>query len=633
MKRVTQRFFALLMVGVMLTVFTQGSAYAEDTRAVSFDYSDFSQIPIQHEGRIKPLDSFARALLTVLVGKDHLPDASASAWLAEVLLFPERAYERPVFNIANPDVVEAIGLTWRQGHRYSFFEVSQAIEANAALLESIQKLPDIKRSLAQGQLMDVYIRSRVYFDISRSLSLILPQFVVSDEGLSEVLGVSPDVPFTYLEMMQRKDAFLPLVKETLAKSEESLSLAEKEQLRLAFIMQGLSSDENTRTLTLIPPQWEQDGEKWLAPWELLQEGRGSPQTAAYLKQWNALAEAYRVGDGAQWSMLTRDIAASGYAMAGKQANRQLQHLEVIYNSVQPFLWALGCYLLALIAVVMHQIFKSAAVRKLGFILLTAGAIPHFIGIASRIVIMGRPPVATLYESILFVAMIGILYAIIIELRRRDGVGLLIGALLGSVLQFIAMRYAAEGDTMGMLVAVLDTNFWLGTHVVTITIGYGCSLVAGTLAHVYLLQQWRYPDDREKRGTLMSNMLGVGLVAAFFSLFGTILGGIWADQSWGRFWGWDPKENGAMLLVLWLILLLHGRIAKTLSSLTFAVGMALTNIVVALAWFGVNLLNVGLHSYGFTEHIARNLAFFCIAELIFILSLYGMIRINKKQTPR
>ena len=114
-----------------------------------------------------------------------------------------------------------------------------------------------------------------------------------------------------------------------------------------------------------------------------------------------------------------------------------------------------------------------------------------------------------------------------------------------------------------------------------------------------------------------NMNGLTLFALFFTLFGTILGGIWADQSWGRFWGWDPKENGAMLIVLSLLVLIHGRIAGSFSAFTIACGLVLTNIVVALAWFGVNLLNVGLHSYGFTEGVALNLAIFCLIEVLVV----------------
>ena len=111
------------------------------------------------------------------------------------------------------------------------------------------------------------------------------------------------------------------------------------------------------------------------------------------------------------------------------------------------------------------------------------------------------------------------------------------------------------------------------------------------------------------------------MALFFTLFGTILGGIWADQSWGRFWGWDPKENGALLIVLWQLMMIHMRLSGLAKPKEFALGMALNNIIVALAWFGVNLLQVGLHSYGFDDGVARNLFMFIGFEIIFCLGTY------------
>ena len=117
------------------------------------------------------------------------------------------------------------------------------------------------------------------------------------------------------------------------------------------------------------------------------------------------------------------------------------------------------------------------------------------------------------------------------------------------------------------------------------------------------------------------MYSASLYALFFALFGTILGGIWADQSWGRFWGWDPKENGALLIVLWLIMLLHMRVTGLVKPTGFALGLILNNIVVIMAWFGVNLLSIGLHSYGFASGIAFNITIFVILELSIGLGLY------------
>ena len=122
-------------------------------------------------------------------------------------------------------------------------------------------------------------------------------------------------------------------------------------------------------------------------------------------------------------------------------------------------------------------------------------------------------------------------------------------------------------------------------------------------------------------------IGVILLAA-----GTILGGVWADYSWGRFWGWDPKENGALFLCLWLLLIVHGKLAGYFKKSSFALVTSLTSIIVILAWFGVNLLNIGLHSYGFTDSIAQNIIIFALAEVLilgfFLIGANVRLRQNK-----
>ena len=144
-------------------------------------------------------------------------------------------------------------------------------------------------------------------------------------------------------------------------------------------------------------------------------------------------------------------------------------------------------------------------------------------------------------------------------------------------------------------------------------GYGCCLMTSLLAHAWLIRTAMGKDGRD----LVTPVKILALIALLFTAVGTILGGIWADQSWGRFWGWDPKENGALLIVLWLIWVLHGQIGGHLKRSAFMAAMAGLSVVVALAWFGVNLLSVGLHSYGFITGVAAGLGAFCAFEALLI----------------
>jgi ABC-type transport system involved in cytochrome c biogenesis permease subunit len=165
---------------------------------------------------------------------------------------------------------------------------------------------------------------------------------------------------------------------------------------------------------------------------------------------------------------------------------------------------------------------------------------------------------------------------------------------------------------------MDTQFWLATHVVCITLGYSTTFVAGGLGCLYIVRGFCTPTLSPHVGKELCRMIyGTICFAMFFSFVGTVLGGLWADDSWGRFWGWDPKENGALMIVLWNALVLHARwagLAKQRGLAVLAVG---GNICTAWSWFGTNELGVGLHSYGFTEGVLVALGIFCLSQLAVI----------------
>ena len=271
--------------------------------------------------------------------------------------------------------------------------------------------------------------------------------------------------------------------------------------------------------------------------------------------------------------------------------------EVNYNKLDLLFWSLIFYIAALItltAIAFIRI-KNKKLRLLPFILIMIGFLYHLSAIIMRITILERPPISTLYESIIFVGLIAVLFSIILELIKKDGLYLFVGSIVGITLHYISFGYATDGDTFGVLIAVLNSNFWLSTHVTTITIGYGTTLIAGLVGHLYLIKANWNPYNTKELKIIYNNMVALTFIALFFTMFGTILGGIWGDQSWGRFWGWDPKENGALLIVMWLLMMVHLRLSGMVKGAGYALGLVLVNITVALAWFGVNLLSVGLHT--------------------------------------
>jgi cytochrome c biogenesis factor len=200
----------------------------------------------------------------------------------------------------------------------------------------------------------------------------------------------------------------------------------------------------------------------------------------------------------------------------------------------------------------------------------------------------------------------------------NGIGNLVGAVLGGLTMIIA-HHLAVGDTLEMMRAVLDTNFWLATHVTCINLGYTATFVAGFLGLVYVFRGVLTSSlDGQTASTLARMIYGVVCFATLLSFTGTVLGGIWADQSWGRFWGWDPKENGALMIVIWNALVLHARWGGIVKQRGMAVLAIVGNMVTGWSYFGTNQLGVGLHAYGFSNELATGLVIFWATQMAAII---------------
>jgi len=583
--------------------------------------------PMLHEGRIKPLDTFAQVNLLAIYGKRSIKKMEAIDWLLEAMFLPEASNERAVFDIRNNDVVNALNLETREGHKYSFTEVWPALRKNMDFLRSAFNKPSEERDLVEKQMLELYGNVSRFIEIAESLTFLQPRFYLSNEVLASRFGLQAEEKASFYYFSKKSDVFAAYLGEMQAKSEEELDANDLEIVKLAQALDAERRRVTTEILKIIPPEGAAKDQLWGYPWELLRKPSRTAQEDAFLDAWAAIYQSYVHNEPLDEALLDQTFAI--YFSPDSELEKAHIDLEVWNNHANLFYKSLAFYILSFILLIISWAAWGTWMKRLSLGSMIVGTFLHAFGILLRMMIMGRPPVSTLYESIIFVGFISVFCAIIYEIVKKNSLGIFTGVVLGSILHFIGFSYAADGDTMGMLVAVLDSNFWLATHVVTISIGYGCAFVAGLIGHLYLFFKIFKPEGKERLLTLSKNMVGSSLIALFFTLFGTILGGIWADQSWGRFWGWDPKENGALLIVLWFLLLLHGRVSGIMRDNSFAFGLVINNIIVALAWFGVNLLNVGLHSYGFTDSIAMNLLLFCGFELL--IGLVGYVWARAK-TP-
>ena len=583
--------------------------------AESFFVSD---IPIQEGGRIKPLDSFARNQSLAFYGKRKIKHENLSAidWLLNLFTHPEKGLDQKVFNLRNPEVVNALGLTWTNNfHKYSYNELFPGIEKQLPLIREIFEKKEVDRDVFESQLVEIYQNVMKFREIVSSLSCLLPLFSVYDSDLASSLHVEPGQLISYAHVMSHRGSLFETSQGIITKPESEWSISEKEIALLLYNLQQTSSDDFAKALKIIPPSKNDSSGLWLSPWELFDGRLIEPHQDKIIKS----LESYLLARFEN-NIENQNIALSSYktgliSHVGKKVDFSILSKERWLNEADLFTNSLVFYLLGFILLGISWMIKPVIFKNVAFCSIIIGFCLHTLGIYLRMVIMSRPPISTLYETVIFVGVVIVLISLIIEYIRKDGLGIFIGSISGSLLHYVGFGYAADGDTLEMLVAVLNSNFWLATHVTTIILGYGTSLMAGLIGHIYLIEKIRVPKDSVRLKSIYNNMFGVTLIALFFTLFGTILGGIWADQSWGRFWGWDPKENGALLIVLWQLMMVHMRLSGLAKPDKFALGMVLNNIVVIMAWFGVNLLSIGLHSYGFASGIAVNLILFTLFEIV------------------
>ena len=546
--------------------------------ATPLPLAEFGILPIAHEGRIKPISVFARSELEYISGKSKWQKRPAIAWLAQMVFKPETLDDEHLILLDSEPLRQHLALPPRATHLYALTELRKSL---------ITRLPEVLEAVLlvqkekpvtplQERLAELYARVQRFQQIQDSLSFLLP---------------FPSNQKTNLFELAKEDrkTFKPKILATLNQMEERGSMS--------------------HVLAVVPATWEEHTD-WYSPWSLRFNGKASPQTAEYVKAWNDMATAYRAENTEAWQQaVERSHDKVAVLAAGTEYQPLLLQLEEWYYRLSFISLAIGFYILFILSVIPAQAGIQRVAKWIpAFAGMTALAL-HSLAMIVRMMILGRPPVSNLYESVLFVSLLTAAIGGALAWKEQKTIIAIFAAAMAALLLLVSQNLLGGQEQLPVVMAVLNTDFWLATHVICITAGYAAAIIASLMAHYYL---WKNTGARSLKLT--------ALIALLLTAVGTLLGGIWADQSWGRFWGWDPKENGAMLIVLWLIWLIHGRLAGQFSERWYLAGMAFLSAIVSLAWFGVNLLSVGLHSYGFTEGTAIGLFAFIAFEAIIIAGL-------------
>jgi len=545
------------------------------------DIDGFSRLPVLEGGRLKPLDSTARNALLVIRGQQSFRyqdrTVGSSEWILDVLFRPQVADLQPIFVIDDPGVLGLMNMKVAKDRYYSFRQILPFINEIQREAQAAQAIDAKLRTQYQGAVAHLFERVYLYHRLKNTIQLEQAPGLAAEiqalgsPGAAQRVGTLVDLAY-----------FRPL-----------------------------------------PPLPGQKGEAWLNTGEALRSAAMGSVSPA-LEPMSRIAWAYSVQDAPAFNKAVKDLQATTFSIR-PEAQIQVDH-ETTFNRAQPFYVGMVIYVLALLTVFASWLWKPQVLRPAAFGLLCAGAIIQTAGLVSRIVLQGRPPVTNLYSSAVFVGWGAVLLGIVLERMYRNGFGTAVAASSGFASLLVAHHLTGDGDTMEMMRAVLDSNFWLATHVTTITIGYSGTFLAGAIAIAWTLRKQFAPQLKPETSKSLSGMVyGVVAFSLFFSFIGTVLGGIWADQSWGRFWGWDPKENGALLIVLWNAIILHARwggFARERGIMTMAI---FGNVITSLSWFGVNMLGVGLHSYGFMDK-----AFWALSGFIAIQALLMALAMLPRQ---
>ena len=600
------------------------------------------ELIILDAGRYKPFDTYAQNKLLQFSGKSKIKakdqNLDAYEWLSMVVFQPEQVENAKLFLINHPQIPEALEIEIDHKRHYSYAQLRDHIDSIDKFANSAMQKEESSRTIVDQEFIRIFSNFHNYNQISNSMALFQSKSSLkffSQGQIAKELNISPS-PSIYELSLKAKDIERLIESPSKELNDSALKLGFALFSWIESYREYLNTYNSEEVFAFIASP-----ETHINPWTYFfaLQNKVEKYNAENIETVFELQKSYDSQNLEKFTSIIDTLnKKSKDLIQEKKLTQPKISLELFYNNFSPLskakLLYLLSFILALLAFASNK--KETILHKVSSGAMLIASILHFSAVLSRIIILERAPVSNLYETFVFVALIiSILGVIIQRINKKYIFGNLSASLSSFILLIIASKYASDGDTMKVLIAVLDSNFWLSTHVVSEMIGYAGVSLAGLLGHLYIFKKLKYlnnqsPEQEQELNFLNKSILGMIAFGLLFTFLGTMLGGVWADQSWGRFWGWDPKENGALLIILWTAIPLHSRIAGYIKDFGLAIFAIIGTVVVMVSWFGVNLLGVGLHSYGFTQGLAMNLLSYILFELIFILaSMFIYQRITKK----
>jgi ABC-type transport system involved in cytochrome c biogenesis permease subunit len=467
-----------------------------------------------------------------------------------------------------------------------------------------------------------------------------PIIMLNFLDLKKRLGLPEDQKlFTYAQIINQP-ALLELLNEVQqleqADKADSLTPLQKEAEHLGQRLNLFQSCVGGGNATIVPNPDSAEG-RWTSPsYEVSGVDRNyAIESGGELTAWYW---AWYGGDIAKFNSLTPKVVASLRALAPQfypsASSLQFEHH---YMTLQPFLWAWIIYLVALLVLLLTALWMKRGGYALTWALVLLGLGFEIYGFACRIIISGRPPVTDLYETVIWVSFVAMVFAVILESIYRKRYFFYAGLPASILILIVADSQPTILDSsINPLTAVLRNNMWLTIHVLTIVSSYAAFALAAALGHIALVMSlWgrRYAGAQSEVQFFIYRAMQIGVLLL---ATGTILGAVWANYSWGRYWGWDPKETWALITLLCYVALLHGRIAGWWGGFGIAVGSVVCFLSVMMSWYGVNFIlgqnGRSLHSYGLSTGGLSYATGFALFEVLFVGFVLAWTRRRRAASP-
>ena len=583
------RIEKVIVIAGLVGAVIQGAG-SSVARAESSEFSDragieaLKRLPVQDAGRIKPLDTFARETLQLVYGSATYKPLQKGGETAE-----SRSASRP------RQALEIV-MTWFLAP--GFWDEQPIVELKMASLKDALNIDKTRDRFSPKELFS-----------SDRLGLVLQELA------------------SYRETKQKLTPYY----QSVARLESQLGVYQAmKDASLLKVVPPIKVAETANSADSLLPK---------APdsWRSVKDLDGPLK-----EKFGVLAKAFiralpgadsASGSGADLSSAVADFVAAARAEnPDKYPDGKDIATEVHYEELHPFRLAWIFYVLSAIVMAVawnreRKTYGRNLVRTSWALALVVFAI-HTYGFALRVYLTGRPPVSNMYESVIWVSWGAMLFAFFFEWKQKARFILLAGACVATFCNIVADSVPHVLDSsLQPLEQVLRSHLWITVHVLTITISYSAFFLAWALGNIGLVFVAKSDNAKSPRveditvAIYRCMQVGVVLLAA-----GTILGGVWADYSWGRFWGWDPKETWALIALLGYLALLHARLSGWVKNIGMLVGAVTAFNLVIMAWYGVNfVLGAGLHSYGFGAGGVEYVSAFILLNMAFVGYAYAANR--------